>query len=236
MPSVGDLTDLTDSFLGVVAQLVGLESQIQIEKAIRTLYDEADQLAVMTVKSIAALLWWAAHIGAATGTADMYGAQIQAALTAAGNHSAATWREFLTVKYPADLHALYDTLHGESKLAHRQLSNNQAKGLGQLAAEIAALMHWRKHTVTPELVAWTRFSRAWKRDYLPIVRTVGLWLKTPSTFGAWAAMPILTAAAGKLAQQDNATLATAVEQALAQTWANDPNGTLNSALAWLVAE
>lgn len=235
MPSLVSLGDLADSFLGVVSQLVGLETEISVEKALKLLYTEADQLAVMTVKSITALLWWAGHIGSATADAELYGQQIQAALAAAGDHSAAAWREFLTVKYPADLKSLHDTLIRESAKSHKRLTVQQAQGLGRLAAEIAALQHWKKHTVTPALVAWSRFDRAWVKDYLPAIKILRGWLASPSMFAAWATMPILTTANVKLAQQANATLATAIEQTLVQTWVNDPNGTLNSVLAWLLA-
>ena len=235
MPGVASLTDFSSSFVGLAGSVFGLAEQANTDRALTALYDEADRLAVMTVKSVTALLWWAAHIGSAAADAEGYGAQIRKALTDAGLYGLDTWREFLNVKYPDDLQSLYDTLHSEISDTGKKLTAAQAKGLGKLAAEIAALIHWRKVTVTPDLVKWTRFYAAWQKTYLPPLGTLMGWLASPSKFTTWAIMPLMNAALAELSDAGNVKLSTAIEQALTATWRNNPQGTYDSVLAWLVA-
>lgn len=229
------LGDLANSYLSVVTGILGLEQQAAVDKAIRDLYNEADALAVMTVKSVSAFLWWAGHIASAAADVNGYGGQIETALRKAGKFQTDAWNLFLTVKYPADLQSLYDTLHGEVSDTGKKLTAAQAKGLGKLEGEIAALLHWKKVTVTPQLTLWRRFYASWRTTYLPPITTLQTWLASPAKFAQWSILPIMAAMVTTLKDRSHATLAASIESALTATWTSDPQAVLDNVLAWAVS-
>lgn len=227
---------LVASYLPFVGSALDFAREQQTDKALKSLYDQADALAIILVQEIAGFLWWAAHIASAASDALGYSVQIQAALAKADSDILEAWTEWVNVKHPADLQSLYDTLRGEVKTVHDTIKVTQKANLKPLEAEIAALQKWRLDTVTPALKAWNFFYATWKDTYLPPIQTLKRWLKSPNTFSAWALPPLMSAAPLAISAANNKTVSTAIERALIATWTNDPQAVLDNLLQWLVSD
>jgi hypothetical protein len=224
------------SFLPFIGSAIDYTRSKELSKAISTLYNQTDVLAILTVQEIAAFLWWAAHIAASTGDALGYSAQIEAALNAANRATQATWAEWVNVKHPADLNALYRLITAEIEQTLKARSKALGGSLGKLQAEIVALQKWRKHTVTPTLVKFVGFYGEWNKTYRPPIDTLRNWLREPGKFAEWAIVPLIHAAPAAVAKPAAKRSATAIEQALVATWTNDPKPIWNVALNFLVTE
>lgn len=225
---------LVTSYIPLVGSALDFQREKQIDKAIVSLYNETDALAVMVTQTVAAFLWWAAHMGSAAADAQGYADQIKDAITKANMNSEETWSVFLTQKYPADLRKLYADVKTLIDDATKKLAASQAAGLKKLEAEVAALETWKTKSVDPVVTGWNKFYANWSKTYRPAVKTLVQWqtkpkiladLLFPSIFDAW-----VTAVTG-----DKYTKAvTRAETAMMSTWVNDPQKVYNNVLTWLV--
>lgn len=222
--------------LGDVLSLLGIAKDESLSEEVNRLYKEADALAVFTVKVTIALFWWAAHIGSATSDALGYSAQIQAAMATANKYELEAWQEFLRVKHPTEIRRVYIRTTKRIEVTKRVMAKAQRVNLKPILKRLAALEHWRKHTVTPALRNWTNFYRLWRSTYRPAVLTVVRWRRKPSTFASWAIGPLIVAAPKALRRTAAKRSATAIEAALVATWQNDPSTIYNSVLEWLVTK
>jgi len=224
------------SFLPFIGSAIDYTRSKELAKAVSTLFDQTDVLAILTVQEIAAFLWWAAHIAASTGDALGYSAQIEAALDAANKANLATWSEWVNVKHPADLNALYRLISVEIDQLLKARSRALGGALGKLQAEIVALQKWRKRTVTPTLAKWTKFDAEWIKTYRPPIDTLRTWLKEPGKFAEWAITPLITVAPSAVGKKSAKRNVTAIERAFVATWTNDPQPIWNAVLDLLVSE
>lgn len=223
------------SYVPFLGEAIDFKREQEIQKALVQLYDETDGITVLLVKFIVAELWWASHIGSAASDARGYSEQIQKALSKADDDILAAWTDWLKSKYPADLRALYDELETSRKAGNSNLRKLIKADLKPLEAEIAALEKWKKITVTPDLKQWITFYGTWKKTYLPPLRTLIDWLKTPSTFAKWAILPLISVMPSSLRTKHAAAHATAIESALLATWTKDPDTVYTYVLDWLVS-
>ena len=226
---------LIGRFVPFVGQVIDFKSEQQLDAAVKDLYSQTARLAILTVQEVAAFLWWAAHIAAAGDDALGYADQIQSALAKANADEMEIWREWINVKHPEDLRALYNALLAEVAKELKAFKAANKVNLKPLEQAIAALQKWQKDTVTPDLKAWNTFYAAWRKTYLPPVQTLTHWLHSPATFAEWAILPLLAVSPSALRKQSTQHIATAIEAALVNTWQNDPQALFDSMAEWLLA-
>ena len=231
-----DFEQLVASYLPFMGSALDFRREKEIGKALLALYDQADALAVLSTQTIAAFLWWAAHIASAAENTRGYADEIQAAITKANTFNENAWKEWLTVKYPDDLRALYVKVTADIEAAKQQLRNESASGLRKLEAEIAALEKWKRNTVTPAIIDLRKFLSLFDKTYVPPLRTLIQWLDKPSVFAKWAILPIIDAMPAGLREKAVQKRVTAMEQIFVGTWNNDPGAIWSSIQTWLVTE
>lgn len=219
-----------------IETFLGLERARSVDAAIKSLYNEADKLAVTTVQFIIATIWWAFHMSDAAANAKAYSTQILDAANRASILEQETWSEFLLHKYPADLQALYRQVQSDIGAQGNRARARESAGLAKLAKEIAALELWKRQTVTPDLNKCNRFYRTFTTHYEPPLKTLRRWLASPSTFAAWALPPLISSLPSALQAKNSRKSARLIEQALLATWANDPQQVWTLVQAWLVSE
>lgn len=233
---LNDFEQLVASYVPILGQVVDFERTKEEQKAIVSLYDEADILAVTLVKVISATLWWAAHIASATGDALGYSEQIKEAIDKANADNVEAWRIWLDEKYPADLRSLYAALEGSVKTVHKTVHTTQKVNLKPVWAAIKALQDWKTKTVTPTLTQWEKFYATWNKTYRPPVLTLASWLRSPNTFAMWALPPLVANMPSQLRKPVSLTPATNIALILTQTWTNDSDAIMNAILEWGLAD
>lgn len=226
-----------DAAGGVISIAVGLFAGAdikQLDKAVQKLYEEANYLAVRFVELVVAELWWAAHLGTAT-------SELAGLLDEAGQHAEqaaadqlAAWREFLEVKYPADLHNLYNLLH--TKHQHQQKVNLAPilAAIKRLQADDRKEQRWQANIATPELNRWIRFYAVWRTTYLPPLRTLIDWLKHPAHLSAFILPSVVSGLPSELRRKRSRGSAGSISLALLATWQDNPDQALSLILDWLV--
>ena len=222
--------------LAGLGNLLGLWQSQTTDAEIRKLYWQTDGLAVLVVKQLVAFLWWASHVASAASDQLGYSAQIRSALSKADADTLGAWAEFLNVKYPADLRKLYDLLSKDIDQLAKRLGKAQSANLRKLMAEIAALVKWKDKTATPELSQWKQFHLQFDKTYVPPLRTLVKWTKSPKTLADFvlpAIIPGLVTALGKPRYKRQATK---LEQELTATWVNGPDVILDNLYSWLLAK
>ena len=230
-----DFEQLIVSYIPLVGSALDFQREKQVQKALVALYDQSDALAVLLVKDIAAFLWWAYHVGSAAADSLGYSAQIQAALKKANANNEAIWNEWLDVKYPDDLKALYKFITDEQNGKAAAQAKKLASELAKLAKEIAALETWKNKTVDPTLTEWKQFYDGWKKTYLPLMRLLSKWESSPKALASYVLPPLMPELASALHKQTYQGTATSIEQALVNTWVNDPQDIFTGMLQWLVS-
>lgn len=226
---------LVGRFVPFVGEVIDFKAEQALDKAVTDLYANVVRLAVMTVQETTAFLWWAAHIASAADDALGYSAEIRDAISRANALEMEVWREWVNVKHPQDLRSLYDTLLRELQRQLDALRAGNQESLKPLWKAIHELQLWRKNTVTPDLKAWNTFYKTWNDTYLPPVRTLTHWLKSPGTFAEWAILPLIAATPSALRKPITQRSATAIESTLMATWQNDPQPVFDAITQWLVA-
>lgn len=230
----GDFAPELEDALNGVFTLLGISQNEAIEDAIKTLYNETDALAVLVVKVIIALFWWASHIGSATADALGYSAQIEDAIKKANALNYQTWQTWINIKHPEAIRTLYVKHTEEVRTIRRIIEVKQQVNLTNVWKAIHALQAWRTNTVDPELKNWRGFYALWRDDYKPAVITLRRWLASPSLFAAWATPPILHRLPTVLNESTQRNSATAVTVALTHMMQNNPQAVYDNVLTWLV--
>jgi hypothetical protein len=218
-----------------ILTLLGLAHNESISREISRLYGEADSLAVFSVKSIVALYWWAAHMASATSDALGYAQQMLDENKTTNQHQLDTWKTYLGIKRPQEIRRIYIRTTKQIQVTKRVIQKVNASEIAKLKKEIAALETWKKKTVTPDLRRLLAFLKAWESTYKRVVVRWVTWFKTPSDFAKWAAMPLVVQLPTTLTNVRAQKSVTAIEAALVNTWAQNPDVIYNSVLEWLVA-
>lgn len=231
-----DLFDgAASGLVSIVAGLFAGADIRQLDKALSKLYEESNWLAVRVVEFIIAVLWWAAHLGTATSELAGYIDEAQASLNRAASDQEQAWKEFLDVKYPADLVELYDLLHGKiQKLPKVNLAPILA-AIKKLEDDDRKERTWQTHTATPKLNQWTKFYAAWRTTYAPPVLTLIDWLKHPAHLASFALPSIIAGMPSQMRRKQSAASVASIETALLATWADSPDQVLGLILNWLVS-
>lgn len=214
--------------------LFGIAHGESEDKAIKELGQEANALAVFTVKAVIALFWWAAHIGSATADAFGYAAQIQAALAEANRYNLEAWQKWTKATHPENIANVFLRTTREVHITRKIIETKQKVNLKPIKREIAELEKWKKRTATPELHGWMTFDAQWRKHYAGPVRTLADWLKSPGSFARWAAPPILSWEASNLHKSRYQHSLTSIAALSVATWARDPDRIYDGILEWLV--
>lgn len=231
------LTDIPEVEAGLndVLTLLGIAHDESLSDQIKQLYKEADTLAVFTVKVVAALYWWTSHIASATGDAFSYAVQIQNAMAEANRYELETWRQFLAIKHPTEIRRVYIRTTKRIQVVKKVMGKQQKVNLAPIKKELAALEKWKKVTATPELNQWKRFYGAWRKDYLPPLRTLKHWISKPTAMAEFLSLPLISVMPSALRRPAAKSSATTIGRLLVDTWGNDPQPVYDAVLKWLVA-
>lgn len=157
-------------------------------------------------------------------------------LAKVGAEHRATWDDFLSGVYAADMRLLQDEIRTKAPKSAAQGVTVLDRQVSRLDKSIAVLQAWRKSTADPELRQWEQFRAAWNKTYGPIVNRWGLWFSTPSDFAAWAVGPLvayLSAVPGTSAQKQARDI---LSSAMLQGWNERPELTWQAIQTWLVTE
>lgn len=230
------LTDVPEVEVGLddVLTLLGISHDESLSDQIKQLYKEADTLAVFTVKVVAALYWWTSHIASATGDAFNYAVQIQDAMATANKYELETWKQFLAIKHPTEIRRVYIRTTKRIQVVKKVMGRQQKVNLAPIKKELAALEKWKKVTVTPELNQWKRFYAAWRKDYLPPLRTLKHWINRPTAMAEFLSLPLISVMPSALRKYAAKSSATTIETILVDLWANNPQLIYEAVLKWLV--
>lgn len=222
--------------LGDILSLLGFAKGESMADEITRLYQEADTLAVFTIKVTIALFWWAAHMGTATASALGYSQQIQDATATANKYQLETWRQFLQIKQPAEIRRVYIRTTKQIRTVQKITQVQQKVNLKPIKRELAALEKWKLHTVSPDLKRLMLFWHAWEKTYKhPVVLWVK-WLRSPRLFAQWAVMPLIAQLPTALPNPRVQSQATRIATVMVDMWQNDPGQVYDGVLNWLVKE
>lgn len=231
-----DDTPAFEAGLNDILNIIGISQGESLQQEITRLYQEADSLAVFSVKSIAALYWWAAHMASATNDALNYAQQMKAESATTNADMLNAWTTYLKIKRPADIRKVYIHTTDRINVTKRIIQQVNKAELAKLAKEIAALETWKNKTVTPDLKNLLAFLKAWESTYKAAVVRWVAWFKTPSLFAQWAAAPLVVQLPATLSNASAQVAATAIEAALVNTWLRDSNKVWDMVSAWLVTD
>ena len=232
----GVFSDLGGGLVAMALAIFTGSAIKQTDKALARLYSEANYLAVQFTEFVIAELWWAAHLGTATSELAGYLDEAADSVNTLAHNQVDAWREFVDIKYPADLRDLYNRLSARIPAQQKVNLKPIETAIARLQADDRKEQTWQAKTATPKLTQWTRFYAEWRTTYAPPLATLRDWLRTPAHLATFALPAIVAGMPSTLKQKSSQASAAAIETTLMQTWQSNPDQVLGLILTWLVTD